>query len=55
MPLWTSQKPCKNCGNKAGTMIRCTNCQTVGCERCVGLFPKGNCPICKKTTTKVKI
>ena len=38
MGSWSSSNPCKNCGRKSGSMLKCTNCQTVGCSN-------GNCGI----------
>ena len=37
---WSRQKTCKNCGNHQGAMVKCSNCGTLGCHKCVGAHGK---------------
>lgn len=55
MASWTSSNPCKNCGRKSGSMVKCTNCGTLGCAICIGQVSKSLCKVCKKTTIKVRV
>jgi len=50
--MWSSSKPCPNCGKKAGIAVKCTNCGTLGCEPCIG---KAICQICKKPTKIIRV
>ena len=52
---WTSSNPCKTCGSKPGTMIKCTNCGTLGCAKCVGGPGRGVCKVCKKSVDRVRV
>lgn len=56
MRTWTNANPCPRCGATHGVMYRCTNCNTVGCDKCLGSGSsgKGYCQVCKKNgVTKV--
>jgi len=55
MGSWTSSNPCPRCGAKFGAMVRCENCGTLGCPKCVGTPGKSTCKVCKKITKKVKV
>jgi hypothetical protein len=49
MGTWNRNNPCKNCGNTNGQMVKCGNCGTLGCYKCVEQ-PGGSrvCKVCKK-------
>ena len=53
MSSWSNRKPCNNCGETHGTMVKCNNCGTLGCHRCIGAITT-SCKICKKRD-KVKV
>ncbi len=55
MGSWTSSNPCKTCNNKAGFMIKCSNCGSLGCMKCIGGPGKGTCKICKKSAERIRI
>lgn len=55
MGTWNPNNPCKSCGNKSGVMVRCANCSTLGCFKCVGSPGKSHCKVCRKFADKVKV
>ena len=59
MATCSTTTPCKNCGNTAGgsnVWVKCDNCGTLGCTKCVGqASAKGHCKVCKKTTKITKV
>jgi hypothetical protein len=56
MALWTSNDSC-SCGTKSGLKLKCENCGTIGCSKCVGATndTKSMCKTCKKMTKSRKI
>lgn len=54
MGNWSGDKPCRKCGRIYGEMVKCTNCNTVGCTVCVGSPGKSTCRVCKKDVEKVR-
>lgn len=55
MATWNKKEPCPNCGGTAGLKLKCENCGTLGCSKCVGSFSRSTCTICKKTSEKKKV
>lgn len=59
MGNWNNSNPCKNCGRKSGSMLKCTNCGTLGCNNgnCgIGQVAKSShCKICNKATETVRV
>jgi len=51
MALWTKDRPCVTCGATGSELVRCTNCGTLGCYKCVGSPGKVVwCKVCRKNT-----
>jgi len=48
---WTSSKPCPKCGAKSAIAIKCPNCGTLGCTKCVGGPGHTQCKVCGKLVT----
>ncbi len=55
MASWTANNPCKTCGGKSGFMIKCGNCGTLGCVKCVGGPGRGLCKVCKKSSDRMRV
>jgi hypothetical protein len=49
---WNKQRPCVTCGATSGNQIRCTNCGTLGCQKCVGQVGYSQCKVCRKNVEK---
>jgi len=54
---WSSSNPCPSCGRAGHDAIRCTNCNTVGCDdgNCAHGGTRTMCSVCRAQRTKVKI
>ena len=57
MGMWGPSKPCANCGTATSLqMVKCSNCGTLGCPRCVGSpSKKALCKVCRKYAEIKKI
>lgn len=55
MGTWSSSNPCKNCGRKNGTMMKCEKCGTLGCPHGQCVRGTVTCGVCKKPSKKIKI
>lgn len=56
MGIWSNYTPCPTCKSNFGIMLKCSECGTVGCSRCLGGGEgKGQCKICKKICTRKKV
>lgn len=52
MASWTAKEPCITCKATGGQRLRCKNCGTVGCPKCLGTSGMSTCKICKKGSQK---
>lgn len=52
MASWTAREPCVTCKSTNGQRLRCENCGTVGCAKCLGSSGVGTCKVCKKSARK---
>jgi hypothetical protein len=57
MTTWTSSNPCPACGRTGQKGVRCTNCQTVGCDNgnCTHGGTKATCAVCHGQHTKQRM
>jgi hypothetical protein len=59
MTTCSTSTPCRNCGNTAGgsnVWVKCSNCGTLGCDKCIGQHnTTGTCKVCKKKAERVKV
>jgi len=55
MAYWNTQRPCVTCGATIGEQVRCANCGTLGCYKCVGTVSKATyCKVCRKSPVEIK-